>query len=62
VVDDATISAEHAAIVFEHGRYVLYDLASTNGTYVNDHRTQRQMLYDGDRVRLGTAELIFKRV
>jgi pSer/pThr/pTyr-binding forkhead associated (FHA) protein len=62
VLDDPTVSSEHAAIVFEHGRFVLYDLASTNGTYLNDQRIQRQMLYDGDEVRLGKKKLVFKKV
>lgn len=62
VLDDSTVSGEHAAIVFEHGRFVLYDLASTNGTYLNDQRIQRQMLYDGDEIRLGNRVLVFKKV
>ena len=62
VLDDSTVSNEHAAIVFEHGRFVLYDLASTNGTYLNDQRIQRQMLYDGDEIRLGNKVLVFKKV
>jgi hypothetical protein len=62
VLDDPTVSGEHAAIVFEHGRFVLYDLASTNGTFLNDQRIQRQMLYDGDEIRLGKKELVFKKV
>jgi len=60
--DDPTVSGEHAAIVFEHGRFVLYDLASTNGTYLNGQRIQRQMLYDGDEIRLGSSVLVFKKV
>lgn len=62
VLDDPTVSAEHAAIVFEHGRFVLYDLASTNGTFLNGQRIQRQMLYDGDEIRLGNSVLVFKKV
>jgi len=62
VLDDPTVSGEHAAIVFEQGRFVLYDLASTNGTYLNGQRAQRQMLYDGDEIRLGNSVLVFKKV
>ena len=62
VLDDSTVSSEHAAIVFERGRFVLYDLASTNGTHINDQRIQRQMLYDGDEIRLGSKVLVFKKV
>lgn len=61
-LDDATVSTEHAAIVFENNRFIVQDLASRNGTYVNGQRIQRQMLYDGDEVRLGNTTLVFKRV
>jgi len=61
VVDDTTVSGEHARIKFEGGQFYLYDLASTNGTFVNHRRVQRQMLMDGDNVRVGNAELVFKK-
>jgi len=62
VLDDMTVSAEHARIVFEHGQFVIYDLASLNGTFVNQQRVQRQLLMDGDSIRLGNTVLIFKKV
>ncbi len=37
IVDDAKVSCRHADIRWEHGRWVLYDLQSTAGTFVN-HR------------------------
>lgn len=61
IVDDPTISREHARIRYENGQYVLYDLASTSGTFVNGVRIQRQMLYDNDRVTLGQIDLVYKR-
>lgn len=62
VLEHETVSGEHARIQFEQGQFYVYDLASTNGTYVNNRRVQRQMLMDGDVVRFGGAELVFKRV
>jgi len=62
VLDDETISGEHARIQFEQGQFYIYDLASTNGTYVNNRRVQRQMMMDGDVLRFGDAQLVFKRV
>lgn len=62
VVDDTTVSKRHAEIRFENGQYVLYDLASTNGTFVNHHRVQRQSLLDGDQVQLGNVSFVFKEV
>ena len=61
-LNDPMVSNEHAAIVFEQGRFVLYDLAATNGTFLNGQRIQRQMLYDGDEIRLGNSVLVFKKV
>ena len=60
VIDDDTVSREHARVRYENGRFVIYDLASTSGTYVNGNLIQRQMLYDADRISVGSAQLIFK--
>jgi len=60
-LDDDTVSREHARVQFENGEFVLYDLGSNSGTFVNGHRVQRQMLYDDDRIGLGRVELIYKK-
>lgn len=44
VLDDRAVSAVHAAVVFENGRFVLYDLASACGTYVNNANVGRALL------------------
>jgi hypothetical protein len=62
VLEDETVSGEHARVQFEQGQFYITDLASTNGTYINNKRVQRQLLMDGDLVRFGSAELVFKRV
>ncbi len=62
VLEGETVSGEHARVQFEQGQFYVYDLASTNGTFVNNRRIQRQMLMDGDVVRFGNAQLVFKRV
>lgn len=61
VVDDPTVSKRHAEIRYENGQFVLYDLASTNGTFVNNRRVQRQGLLDDDDVRLGNVAFVFKQ-
>ena len=60
VLDDDTVSAEHAAVLYENEQFVLYDLASTNGTFLNERRIQRQPLMDDDVVQLGEVILVFK--
>lgn len=62
IVDDATVSKRHAEVRYENGQFVLYDLASTNGTFVNNRRVQRQGLLDGDDVKIGHVAFVFKEV
>ena len=61
LLDDDTVSREHARIKYENGQFVLYDLGSTTGTFVNQNRIQRQMLYDDDRITLGRVEMLYKK-
>lgn len=60
VLDDGTVGREHAKLRFEGGRFWIYDLGSKNGTYVNNHKVQKQMLMDGDQILLGETTLVFK--
>ena len=63
IVAHATVSRQHATIKIEGEDFGLYDLGSANGTFVNDKRVREPVtLHDGDTVRLGEAEFIFKRV
>jgi len=58
-VDDVGISRRHARIVREDARrFVLEDLGSTNGVFVNGHKVGRVELASGDRVQLGPAAVL----
>ncbi len=60
VLIDPKISRHHAAFEAAEGDYVVADLGSTNGTYVNDLRIGGPYrLEAGDRVRVGDVELTF---
>lgn len=61
-LDDKKASREHAKLKMEDGKFVLYDLASSNGTYVNGSKIQNQSLMDGDEVSIGDTTLVFKKV
>ena len=58
---DLVVSARHAAVVFRSGSWVLRDLASTNGTFVNGIQVQgEQRLADQDLIRLGDGGPILR--
>lgn len=59
VLDDRRVSRKHAEIRLRLGRYTLYDLQSTNGTYVNGRRVAEKVLEDGDTISVGGLELMF---
>jgi hypothetical protein len=60
VLQDKFMSSKHAEIKVEAGLWMLKDLGSTNGTYVNDKRVDKQELVDNDFVKFGQALCRFK--
>jgi len=60
-VDDHEVSRRHAEIRRVGDGYVLGDLKSSNGTFVNDARIERSELSSGDRIRLGRTILIYAK-
>ncbi len=61
VLDDRRVSRRHAEIRLRLGRYTLYDLQSTNGTFVNGRRVAEVVLSDGDRIGVGGTELVLEQ-
>lgn len=58
---DNAVSREHAEIHPDNGHWMLADLHSSNGTYVNGERVRRPVeLHDGDKIRLGGTTLMFR--
>ncbi|MBI5502435.1 MAG: GGDEF domain-containing protein [Deltaproteobacteria bacterium] len=58
-IQDTGISRKHARVVVEvTGEVWLEDLESTNGTFVENHRIDRRMLRDGDKIQLGRTSII----
>ena len=53
--DEASLSRVHAKVLKEGGNYVIDDVQSRNGVFVNDQRVTRATLSDGDRLRLASA-------
>ena len=60
VVNDRRVSRRHAILKREGTDYVLEDLGTPNGTFVNDQRIQRQVLAPGDAIRLGQSVFTYR--
>jgi two-component system cell cycle response regulator len=58
-LDIDNVSRSHASIVKTPGGWLLRDLDSTNGTFVNELPMQQRILRDGDLIRIGRAMLKF---
>lgn len=58
VINDPTISREHAEITFSDGRLTVNDLESRNGTFVNDIRVQKCQVPYGATVRFGRVAFL----
>lgn len=68
VVDDSAVSRQHAKVKLEEEQFVLYDLASTDGTFIKDRETgewiemHKHTLVDGDRIKIGREVFSFMQV
>jgi hypothetical protein len=58
---DPNVSRRHAEVRQEGAAYWVVDLDSTNGMEVNGRRQKRAKLRQGDRITLGSTELVFRR-
>jgi hypothetical protein len=59
-VSDLGVSGFHARIYRSAEGYVIEDLKSRNGTWVNNARIFEATLADGDRVHLGSTDLVYE--
>ena len=59
VFHEEFLSRFHAEIVYEGGKYVLYDKQSTSGTYVNSRKIDRCVLNSGDLISLANISMMF---
>jgi eukaryotic-like serine/threonine-protein kinase len=62
VINDSGVSRQHATLRLQNGEYVISDLGSLNGVYVNGRKVTQddaQLLRDGDKIQLGRVKIIF---
>jgi hypothetical protein len=60
-LSDPNVSRKHAEVRQEGAAYWAIDLGSTNGMEVNGRRQKRAKLRQGDKITLGSTELVFRR-
>ncbi|MFN8051137.1 MAG: FHA domain-containing protein [Acidimicrobiales bacterium] len=58
-LDDVTVSRRHAEVRADGDRFVLSDVGSLNGTYVNGDRVDEAQLAEGDQLQVGKYRLVF---
>ncbi|MDD2922426.1 MAG: DUF3662 domain-containing protein [Anaerolineales bacterium] len=59
VIDDPRVSRNHSQLRAIKGRYVVFDLNSPGGVFVNGQRASQSVLYHGDVISLAGVALIF---
>lgn len=60
VIDNLAVSGHHARVVEENGTYFVEDTGSTNGTFLNETKIEKQRLQPGDQIRVGKHVLIYE--
>lgn len=58
-LDDDGVSRNHAEVFMMSGCVEVIDLNSRNGIFVNGTKTRKSFLNDGDKVSIGTVDLVF---
>lgn len=58
-LDDVTVSRKHAEFIASDGGFVVRDVGSLNGTYVNRERIDSAVLRSGDEVQVGKFRLTY---
>ncbi|TET34234.1 MAG: FHA domain-containing protein [Planctomycetota bacterium] len=58
-LDDPKASRKHAQIILVGGDYIVVDLKSRNGTYLNGKRIDREILRDGDLITIGDSQITY---
>lgn len=59
---DTEVSRRHATCKWHEGQFVVEDLKSSNGTFVNGRKISRKVLKNGDQLRIGRSVFLFTHV
>ncbi|NIM22458.1 MAG: FHA domain-containing protein [Candidatus Latescibacteria bacterium] len=55
---DEEVARYHARVVYDEGNFILQDLNSSTGTWVNGKQISEVILKDSDRIRFGQTEMV----
>lgn len=58
-IPDPSVSRRHSQVLKQGSEFVLNDLESLNGTFINDVPVKTRRLQHGDRVRIGESQFLF---
>jgi len=59
VLDDPRVSRYHAQIRYARNHFIIFDLNSTGGTFINGQRATQSVLYPGDVISLAGLTMVF---
>jgi hypothetical protein len=62
VIDNSAVSSHHVRIAREGPQFVVEDLGSTNGTFVNGDKVSKKALRHGDTILVGKHKIFFDRM
>jgi hypothetical protein len=62
VIDNTAVSSRHVRIAREGPQFVVEDLESTNGTFVNGEKVTKRALRHGDTILVGKHKIFFDRM
>ena len=62
IIDDEEVSASHCQIHEIEGEHFIFDMNSTNGTFVNNKKVIKAKLAEGDSIQIGKSKLQFNLV
>ena len=58
-LDDVTVSRRHSEIIARDSGYLLSDVGSLNGTYLNGVRIEQAAMAEGDQIQIGKYKMVF---
>lgn len=62
ILTDETASNQHSKIRIEDGKFMIYDLVTTNGTIVNGETVHNKEIHENDEIKIGETVFVFKVV